>query len=127
MKKTTTTPGTWKVAKWERDSCADGFEAVVTDARGHGLFIACQKGEHAKTRANAELVARASDLPEIIDELKRREASARGSALSFRRCANNMKTLDPRFSAAHASAGKANGIEAGLRQAIWLLENWKGE
>ena len=36
--------------------CADGFETVITDSRGHGICTFNQKGNSEKVMANAQLI-----------------------------------------------------------------------
>jgi len=45
----------------------DGFEQVITDSRGHGLVVFCQKGESKKVEANARLIASAPLLLEAAE------------------------------------------------------------
>lgn len=61
------TPGPWLIKRWPNIICADGFETVITDSRGHGIAIFNQKGENEKVRANGKLIATS---PELLQELK---------------------------------------------------------
>jgi len=61
------TPGRWQVKQWKRAHYVHGFETVITDARGHGLFTSTQKGKSKKVEANANLIANA---PEMLSALK---------------------------------------------------------
>ena len=51
------TQGDWHVRWWEDEQCVDGGHWGVTDSRGHGLFMANQKGRHKRTEANAHVAA----------------------------------------------------------------------
>jgi len=62
------TPGKWKVKQWKREKAKDGFVTVVADSRGHGLFQSTEYGESKKVEANANLIASA---PELLEMLKR--------------------------------------------------------
>lgn len=57
----------WKTTYWNNDACVDGVELVITDSRGHGLFIACQKGRHEPTEKHGRLAALA---PELLEACK---------------------------------------------------------
>lgn len=62
------TPGPWQVKKWKRESVADGFETAITDWRGHGIVVFCQKEESKKVEANATLISRAPCLKRILNQ-----------------------------------------------------------
>tara|TARA_R110000764_G_scaffold180892_1_gene266972 strand:+ start:338 stop:610 length:273 start_codon:yes stop_codon:yes gene_type:complete len=63
------TKGKWKVTRWERENVWGGFETVVTDSRGHGLFSALQFGESKKVEANAKLIAEAPKMFNILKDI----------------------------------------------------------
>jgi hypothetical protein len=56
MAKVKATPTPWLIAMWPRKGALDNVETVITDSRGHGLFVACHKGRHTKTLVNAQRV-----------------------------------------------------------------------
>ena len=63
------TKGKWKVTRWERENAWGGFETVVTDSRGHGLFSALEFGESRKVEANARLIANAPLMLRILKDI----------------------------------------------------------
>ena len=63
------TKGKWQVKKWDREHAVDGFETVITDSRGHGLFTSNQKGKSRKVEANANLIASAPEMLEMLKKL----------------------------------------------------------
>jgi hypothetical protein len=63
------TPGPYKIAKWIRANCVDGFVTVITDSRGHGIVEFLQKGENKKVMANAKLFKAAPDLLETLKQI----------------------------------------------------------
>jgi hypothetical protein len=69
------TPTPWRVRKWNNATVKDGFETVLTDCRGSGMFTANTKGQDAKTEANVAFAIKAvnchDELVEALKEAKR--------------------------------------------------------
>jgi len=63
------TKGKWKITKWKRKDVWGGFQTVITDSRGHGLFSALQFGESKKVEANAKLIAEAPNMFNILKDI----------------------------------------------------------